>query len=424
MFTTLKKAWQLAPLRKKILYTLLMILIFRLGANIPVPGIDGAKLYNAMEQASKNGEGLLGIFNLMSGNAFKRYSIFALGITPYITSSIILNLLTVAIPSLERLAKQGVEGRKKIAQYTRYGTVIIALIQGYGFSYGYFGRFFYNPSFMSISFAVLILTAGTAFLMYLGEKINEKGIGNGISLFIFSGIIARVPSGTMSLIDKVRTGDVNIITFVLFIVVAIFMIAGVIMINQGSRKIPVQHAKRVVGRKMYGGQSSHIPLRVNQAGVIPVIFATSILALPSMIAGFMDPTSGFKNWVDNWFTSGDWIFMVVQFLLIIFFAYFYTSITFNPYEIAENLKKNGGFVPGIRPGKPTVEYLKRSVNRLILIGSIFLGVIAVIPNILLNFTSIRMSFGGTSLIIVVGVALETSKQIEAQMQMRNYKGFL
>lgn len=422
MFTTLRKAWKITPLRNKILYTLLMVLIFRLGANIPVPGIDGAGLAKAMSDSGS--EGVLGIFNLMSGDAFKRYSIFALGITPYITASIILNLLTVAIPALERLSKQGMEGRKKIAQYTRYGTVIIALIQAYGFSYGIFLPYFKVPNFLNVSFAVLILTAGTAFLMYLGEHITEKGIGNGISLFIFAGIIARLPSGVIEIVMRVKDGEVNIISALLFALAALFMVAGVIMITQGMRKIPVQHAKRVVGRKMYGGQSTHIPLRVNQAGVIPVIFATSVLAMPSMIAGFMSETSGFRIWVGKWFASSSWFFMIIQFLLIIFFAYFYTSITFNPFEIAENLKKNGGFVPGIRPGKPTVEYIQRSVNRLILIGSTCLGVIAVLPNILMNFTPIRVGFGGTSLIIVVGVALETTRQIEAQMLMRNYKGFL
>lgn len=422
MFTTLRKAWKITPLRNRILYTLLMILIFRLGANIPLPGIDGQALSLAM--ANTASEGVLGIFNLMSGDAFKRFSLFALGITPYITASIILNLLTVAIPYLERLAKQGLDGRKKIAQYTRYGTVIIALIQAYGFSYGIFLPYFKNPGFLSVTYAAIILTAGTAFLMYLGEHITEKGIGNGISLFIFSGIIARLPSGTIDLIMRVRDGEVNIISAILFVIVALFMVAGVIMITQGMRKIPVQHAKRVVGRKMYGGQSTHIPLRVNQAGVIPVIFATSILAIPSMIAGFMAADAGFRIWVGKWFASSSWLFMIIQFLLIIFFAYFYTSITFNPYEIAENLKKNGGFVPGIRPGKPTVEYIQRSVNRLILIGATCLGIIAVLPNIMMNFTPIRAAFGGTSLIIVVGVALETTRQIEAQMLMRNYKGFL
>ncbi len=420
MFTTLKNAWKIAPLRKKILYTLMMIVIFRLGANIPVPGVDRVALVKSM---SGGQDTLIGIFNLMSGNAFKQYSIFALGISPYITSSIIMNLLQVAIPSLERLAKQGVEGRKKLAQYTRYGTVIIAIIQGYGFSMGYFRRYFFNPGMESITLAVLILTAGTAFLMYLGEHITENGIGNGISLFIFAGIISRLPDGVIQIYTNLQAGQVNIISVIMFVVVALFMIAGVIMINQGARKIPVQYAKRVVGRKMYGGQSTHIPLKVNQAGVIPAIFAISVLAVPSTIAAFF-PGSGFSNFVENYLSSRSFIFMALQFLLIIFFAYFYTSISFNPFEIAENLKKNSGSIPGIRPGKPTVMYLQRSVNRLILLGAIFLGIVAVFPNILLNYTSLQMRFGGTSLLIVVGVALETTRQIEAQMLMRNYKGFL
>lgn len=420
MFTTLKNACKIAPLRKKILYTLLMIVVFRLGANIPVPGVNRAAL---IAQMSGGQDTLIGIFNLISGNAFKQYSIFALGISPYITSSIIMNLLTIAIPSLERLSKQGVEGRKKIAQFTRYGTVAIALLQGYGFSYGYFRRVFFDPSFKSISLAVLILTAGTAFLMYLGEHITEKGIGNGISLFIFSGIIAGLPDGVINMYVGVVNNQVNIISVVVFLVVALFMIAGIIMVNEGSRKVPVQYAKRVVGRKMYGGQSTHIPLKVNQAGVIPVIFAVSVLAVPSTIAAFM-PNSGFYTWVQNYLTNKSVLFIVLEFLMIIFFAYFYTSISFNPFEIAENLKKNGGFIPGIRPGKPTVEYLKRSVSRLILLGALFLGVVAIFPNLVAMFGGINVGFGGTSIIIVVGVALETTKQIEAQMLMRNYKGFL
>lgn len=420
MFTTLKNAWKIAPLRMKILYTLMMIVIFRLGANIPVPGVNRALL---IQQMSGGQDTLIGIFNLISGNAFKQYSIFALGISPYITSSIIFNLLQIAIPSLERLSKQGVEGKKKIAQYTRYGTIVIAILQGYGFSYGYFRNVFFDPSFASISLAVVILTAGTAFLMYLGERITEKGIGNGISLFIFSGIIAGLPDGVIQVYTRFAAGQVNIISILLFLVVALFVIAGVIMVNEGARKIPVQYAKRVVGRKMYGGQSTHIPLKVNQAGVIPVIFAVSVLAVPSTIAAFF-PGSGFHHFVQNWLNSQSWMFMLLEFLLIIFFAYFYTSITFNPFEIAENLKKNGGFVPGIRPGKPTVEYLTRSVSRLILLGAIFLGIVAVLPTLILKYSTLQLGFGGTSLLIVVGVALETTKQIEAQMMMRNYKGFL
>ncbi len=419
MFQTFRNAWKIQDLKKRILYTILMIAIFRIGANIPVPGIDKEQLATLM--GSK--EGLIGIFDLVSGGSFKRFTIFALGIQPYITASIILNLLQISIPALEKLSKQGVEGRKKIIQYTRYGTIVLAILQGTGFSYGLFRPVFIDQSFATIGLAILTITAGTAFLMYLGEHITEKGIGNGISLFIFAGIIARVPSGIIGIYNGFMDGKINIVNILIFVVVALFIIAAVIMVQQGARKVPVQYAKRVVGRKMYGGQSTHIPLKVNQAGVIPVIFAISILAVPQTIASFM-PDTGFAKWVGAWLSRSSALFMIIEFLLIIFFAYFYTSITFNPFEIAENLKKSGGFIPGIRAGKPTVEYLSRSVNKLILIGSLFLGVVAVLPTLLLSYSSIKVAFGGTSLLIVVGVALETSRQIEAQMTMRNHSGFL
>ncbi len=419
MFQTFRNAWKIPDLKKRILYTILMIAIFRIGANIPVPGIDKEQLATLM--GSK--EGLIGIFDLVSGGSFKRFTIFALGIQPYITASIILNLLQISIPALEKLSKQGVEGRKKIIQYTRYGTIVLAILQGTGFSYGLFRPVFIDQSFATIGLAILTITAGTAFLMYLGEHITEKGIGNGISLFIFAGIIARVPSGIIGIYNGFMDGKINIVNILIFVVVALFIIAAVIMVQQGARKVPVQYAKRVVGRKMYGGQSTHIPLKVNQAGVIPVIFAISILAVPQTIASFM-PDTGFAKWVGAWLSRSSALFMIIEFLLIIFFAYFYTSITFNPFEIAENLKKSGGFIPGIRAGKPTVEYLSRSVNKLILIGSLFLGVVAVLPTLLLSYSSIKVAFGGTSLLIVVGVALETSRQIEAQMTMRNHSGFL
>lgn len=422
MFTTLRNAWTIPALRKKLLYTLLMIVIFRLGANIPVPGVNAEALRLLFEQQS---EGLLGMFNLMSGGAFRQFSLFALGVSPYITSSIILNLLQIAIPALENLARQGEEGRKKIAQYTRYGAIILALIQATGFSYGIFRGVFINNNFSTIAIAILTMTAGTAFLMYLGEHITENGIGNGISLFIFAGIIARFPSAVISTVSGLFTGDANIISVMIFIVVALLVIAAVIMVQEGSRKIPVQYAKRVVGRKMYGGQNTHIPLKVNQSGVIPVIFAVSILAIPQTIASMLpNRTSGFVTFVNTYLTSRSLVWMVLEFLLIVFFSYFYTSVTFNPVEIADNLKKNGGFIPGIRPGKPTVDYLQRSVTRLIFVGSIFLGFIALLPNLILQFSGLGFSFGGTSLLIVVGVALETTRQIEAQMLMRHYQGFL
>jgi len=420
LLTTLRNAWKIPDLRKKLIYTMMMIVIFRLGAAIPVPGIDKAKL---AELFTNSGEGLIGFFNLMSGGSFKNFTIFALGISPYITASIIMNLLQIAIPSLEALAKEGEEGRKKMARYTRYGTVVLALIQAFGFSVGIFKNAFISPGTLSILVSVVTLTAGVAFLMYLGEKITENGIGNGISLFIFAGIISRLPSGIISTAMRIRTGDVNILNVIIFVVVAIAVIVGVIYIQEGKRKIPVQYAKRVIGRKMYGGQSTHIPLKVNQAGVIPVIFAMSLLIFPITISQFW-PNSGFYYWISNNMNTQTVLYNVLYAILIIFFTYFYTSVTFNPIEVATNMKENGGYIPGIRPGRPTSDYLNRTLTRITLAGAIFLATIAILPNIILALGSLDIRFGGTSLLIAVGVSLDTTKQIEAQMMMRHYKGFL
>ncbi len=397
-----------------------MIAIFRLGSAVPVPGIDSALLAQAFANSE---DGLLGLFNLMSGGNFKTFTIFALGISPYITASIVLNLLQIAIPSLEALAKEGEEGRKKIARYTRYLTVVLAIVQGWGFSVGYFQQFFLVRGPWSIFIAVLTLTAGTAFLMYLGEKITEKGIGNGISLFIFAGIISSLPASTLSMITNLRLGQTNIIQIAIFLVLALVIIMGIIFIQQGTRKIPVQYAKRVVGRKMYGGQTTHIPLKVNQAGVIPVIFAISILMFPATIGAFW-PSSAFYAFVSKWLGQTSILYNVLYVALIIFFTFFYTSVTFNPIEVSDRLKTNGGFIPGIRPGRPTAEYLSKSLNKISIVGAIFLAVIAILPNILGAITKTQISFGGTSLLIVVSVALETMKQMEAQMLMRHYEGFL
>lgn len=419
MFSTLRNAWKIPDLRSKILYTLMMIVIFRLGSAIPVPGMDSAKLATLFG----SDEGIAGFFNLMSGGAFKNFTIFALGISPYITASIIVNLLQIAIPSLEAMAKEGEEGRKKLAQFTRYGTVVLALVQAFGFSVGIFRSAFTDFNTLSVTVAVITLTAGTAFLMYLGEKINENGIGNGISMFIFAGIISRVPSATIDIVRGLISQEINVFNVILFLVLAVFIIVGVIYIQQGTRKVPVQYAKRVVGRKMYGGHSTHIPLKVNQAGVIPVIFAVSLLMFPITISQFW-PASGFATWIGLYFTQSSLLYNVLYAVLIIFFTYFYTSVTFNPVEVADNMKKNGGFVPGIRPGRPTSEYLARTLNRITLAGALFLAFIAVVPNVLLSFGTLQISFGGTSLLIAVGVSLETMKQIEAQMVMRHYQGFL
>ena len=374
-----------------------------------------------------SGTGLFGLFDLFSGGSFSNFTIFALSITPYITASIILQLLTIAIPSLERLAKEGTEGKKKIAQYTRYLTVVLAFIQAIGLSVGLFRKALISTDFFSVAVIVLTLSAGTAFLMWLGEQINENGIGNGISLIIFGGIVARIPTAIHTNWIKFTAGELKAITVILFFVFAAVVIVGIIEIQQGQRRIPVQYAKRVVGRKMYGGQSTHIPLKVNQAGVIPVIFSLSLLQFPLTITYFA-PNAGFTAFVTKWLSPhgdpGVWIYAILNVLLIVFFTYFYTAVTFNPLEVADNMKANGGFIPGIRPGKPTVEYLNKVMTRITFVGAIFLAVIATLPTLLSSFTAIDARFGGTSLLIATGVGLDTMKALENQMVMRNYKGFL
>ena len=424
MLKTMAQALKIPDIRKKLIFTILMLVIFRIGSNIPVPGMDRAILADVFS----GGTGLFALFDLFSGGAFSNFTIFALGITPYITASIILQLLTIAIPALERLSKEGTEGRKKIAQYTRYLTVVLALVQSVGLTVGLFRRALISRGAFDVVVIVLTLSAGTAFLMWLGEQINERGIGNGISLLIFGGIISRLPSAVHSTYLQMRTGDVGIVTVILFLVFALVVIIGIIEIQQGTRRIPVQYAKRVVGRKMYGGQSTHIPMKVNQAGVIPVIFSLSLLQFPLTLTYFW-PNSAFSNWVTTWLSPygnawGVTIYTVLNVALIIFFTYFYTAITFNPVEIANNMKNNGGFIPGIGPGRPTAEYLTKVMTRIAFVGAIFLAVIAVMPTIIGQFTALDFSFGGTSLLIVVGVALDSMKQLENQMLMRNYEGFL
>lgn len=424
MLKTMAQALKIPDIRKKLIFTVLMLVIFRIGSNIPVPGMDRAVL----AEVFSGGTGLFALFDLFSGGAFSNFTIFALGITPYITASIILQLLTIAIPALERLSKEGAEGRKKIAQYTRYLTIVLALVQSIGLTVGLFRRALISRGAFDVVVIVLTLSAGTAFLMWLGEQINERGIGNGISLLIFGGIISRLPSAVHSTYLQMKTGDIGIVTVILFLVFALLVIVGIIEIQQGTRRIPVQYAKRVVGRKMYGGQSTHIPMKVNQAGVIPVIFSLSLLQFPLTLTYFW-PNSGFSSWVTTWLSPygnawGVTIYTVLNIVLIIFFTYFYTAITFNPAEIANNMKNNGGFIPGIRPGRPTVEYLTKVMTRIAFVGAIFLAVIAVMPTIIGQFTALDFNFGGTSLLIVVGVALDSMKQLENQMLMRNYEGFL
>ena len=424
MLKTISQAWKVAEIRSKMIFTLLMLLVFRIGSNIPVPNIDRSVL----SQMFAGDTGLLDLFDLFSGGSFSNFTIFALSITPYITASIIVQLLTMAFPYFENLAKQGMEGRKKMAQITRYMTVVLALVQAIGLTIGLFRRAVVDKSAFSIIIMVLVLTAGTAFLMWLGEQINERGVGNGISLLIFAGIVARMPSAIRSLATSYSDGALNLISLILLLIAAVLVIAGVVLIQEGQRRIPVQYAKRVVGRKMYGGQSTHIPVKVNQAGVIPIIFALSILQFPLTITYFMNQQNGFSVFVQKWLSPsgnpGVWVYAVLNIVLIIFFTYFYTQITFNPEEISNNMKSNGGFIPGIRPGRATTEYLGKVSSRVTIVGAIFLALIATLPTIISVFTSLNIHFGGTSLLIAVGVALDTVRQLENQMLMRNYQGFL
>lgn len=424
MLQTIGKAWKVPDIRKKIIFTLLMLVVFRIGSNIPIPGIDRSML----EEMFSGQYGLFDLFDLFSGGAFGNMTIFALSITPYITASIILQLLTIAIPSLERLAREGMEGRKKITQYTRYLTVALALIQAAGMTLGLFRSALISTDWFSIVIIILTLAAGTAFLMWLGEQINEHGIGNGISLIIFGGIVARLPAAIHTTFSKYTAGEVSLMTIILFVVFSVVVILGIIMVQQGQRRIPVQYAKRVVGRKMYGGQSTHIPIKVNQAGVIPVIFAMSILQFPLTITYFMNSQSAFSLWVTKWLSPsgspGVWFYAIFYAALTIFFTYFYTMITFNPADVANNMKQNGGFIPGIRPGRATVEYLTKVMNRVTFVGALFLAAVAILPTLVSQFTALDIHFGGTSLLIAVGVALDTMKQLEQQLIMRNYSGFL
>ena len=424
MIRTVAKAWKIPDIRKKIIFTLVMLVIFRIGSQIPVPGIDREILAQTFDSET----GLFALFNLFSGGAFSQFTIFALSITPYITASIILQLLTIAVPALERLAREGVEGRKKIAAYTRYMTVALAIIQAIGVSIGLFRQALISTDFFSVAVIVLVLTAGTTFLMWLGEQINEHGIGNGISLIIFAGIVSRLPSAIQEIWTKIEDGSMSIVTLIIFVIFCVLVIVGIIYIQQGQRRVPVQYAKRVVGRKMYGGQATHIPLKVNQAGVIPVIFAMSFLQFPLTITYFMDPASGAAQWIEKWLSPmgspGVWVYAAFNVVLIIFFTYFYTSVTFNPVEVAHNMKANGGFIPGIRPGKATIEYLNRVMTRITFVGAVFLAAVAILPTLVSELGGLNFHFGGTSLLIAVGVALDTMKQLEQQMVMRNYQGFL
>jgi len=416
LIEVLKNAFKVPELRKKVLFTLAMLFVFRIGVHVPVPGIDRTVIENLVNSGQ-----LLGFFDVISGGAFKKFSVFAMSITPYVNASIILQLLAVVIPSLEKLSKDP-DGRKKIASYTRYFTVVLAFIQAIGISVGLQSALI-TPGWTSVLLISLSLTAGTAFLMWLGELINDKGIGNGISIIIFAGIVSRLPSGIYTIFASLKAGTTNILVVLLIAVAAILMVAAVVCLNEGQRRIPVQYAKRVVGRKVYGGQSTHIPLKVNQAGVIPIIFAMTLLMFPGTIASWF-PNSPIASTVSAVFDFNKVWYQIIYALLIVFFTFFYSAITLNVIDIADNMKKYGGFIPGLRPGRPTSDYLAKISSRITLAGAIFLACIAVIPTLLMKMTSLSLYLGSTSLLIVVGVALDTMKQMESQLMMRNYQGFL
>ena len=427
MLQTLRNAWRVEEIRRKILFTLLIILLFRIGNAIPVPFVDVAQLQAYMRYMQNT---IFGLFDVFSGGAFSNATIFALGIQPYINASIIIQLLCIAIPALERMSKdEGEEGRKKIASITRYATVAIGLLQGFGYymlmknsSYTIL-RTDVDSNVWAAIVIILTFTSGSALVMWLGEQITEHGIGNGISMILFAGIVARFPVSIGQTISNISAGALPWWVAVLMFLGALAIIILIVYVNDAERRIPVQYAKRVVGRKMYGGQSTHLPMKVNMSGVMPIIFAQTIATIPGTIAMFLGKTDG---WASSWTNS--LIYALVYFLLIIFFAYFYSTIQFNPIEVANNLKKNGGYIPGFRPGKPTSEFIQKVLNKITLFGALYLGIIAIVPILISHFSSTAaltgLSIGGTSIIIVVGVALETVRALEGQMLMRNYKGFL
>ena len=421
MLSKIKQSWKVKDVRRRILYTLMMILIFRIGTTIPVPDVNTSIISNLV-----SGNSLLALYNMFTGGAFSNFTLFALGIGPYITASIIIQLLTVGFESLKELQKSGEEGRKKMNMYTRYTALVLAIIQAVGITLGVIKSALTSDSIFSIATVIMTLVSASMILMWMGDRITEKGLGNGSSIIIFVGIISRIPSDLISVVKSVQSGTLVLWLAIVLAVIMLVTIALVTFINEAVRKIPVQYAKKVVGRKLYGGQNSHIPMKVNQSGVMPIIFASSLLAFPQTIALFMGKNA--QNFVSTYLsTSGDigfWIYRSLEVLLIVFFSYFYTTISFNVDDIAENMKNNGGFIPGIRPGRPTVDYLSKILSRITLAGALFLAVIAMIPAFTVHFMSVNMSLAGTSILIVVGVALELKRQLESHLVMRSYQGFL
>lgn len=422
-FDTLQNIFKVEELKNRVLFTLALLAVYRIGCHIPTPGINGEALSKFLNEQAGN---FMMFFDMFSGGALSRVTIFALGIMPYISASIIMQLLTVVIPAIGKLAKEGEAGRKKIVKYTRYGTVLISAIQSFGIAAGLEGMqggvFVQNPGIGFKLLTMITLTSGTAFIMWLGEQITERGIGNGISLIIFAGIVARFPNAIISTFQLMRAGELSVFFVLFLLVVMVVVIGGIILLERGQRKIPVQYAKRVVGRKVYGGQATHLPLKVNTAGVIPPIFASSIIMFPATVAGFI--AIPWVQGIARQLAPGTVVYTLLYVSMIFFFAYFYTAIVFNPVDIADNLKKHGGYVPGIRPGQKTSEYLYRVLSRLTFVGAIYLAVVCVIPEVLIQRFNVPFYFGGTSLLIAVGVALDTVSQIESHLVTRSYEGFL
>ena len=438
MFKTLKNAWRIPELKSKLLFTLLIVVLYRLGANIPVPYVSPTIFEQTKELFSGN---ILQFLNILSGEALGKATLLALGVSPYITASIVIQLLTIAIPALERWSKDGENGRKKITALTRVVTVALALVTSIGYAI-YLDRSGFliieEPTFWHYALIVLCYCAGAALVMWLAEKINESGIGNGISIILFANIIAGAFSMASSMWSNIFTTGgfggfkpTGLIFTLIEIIILIGMIMLIVWMSDAERRIPIQYAKRVVGRKMYGGQNTNLPIKVNMSGVMPIIFANSIVAIPATIASFMNPNSGFSKWVLKWFNYDSWIYLGVFLVLLIAFAYFYVMISFNPVEVANNIKNNGGAIPGIRVGRPTVEFIKKVLYRITMVGALLVAFIACFPMIVNNISAIfdftgfaALAFGGSSMMIVVGVALETTRELEAQMSLRNYKGFL
>ena len=426
MIAALQNIFRIPDLKKRVLYSLGMLAVYRVGCHIPTPGIDSQALAHFFAQARGT---LLGMFDMFSGGALEKLTVFALGIMPYISSSIIFQLLTVVIPSIERLSKEGEAGRKKITQYTRYGTIVLSVVQALGISIGLesmtgpAGELVVpNPGWGFRLMTVLTLTAGTAFIMWMGEQMSEKGIGNGISLIIFAGIVARIPVALLNSLRLVKTGEISLFIILMVVALMLAVIAGIVFVERGQRRLPIHYAKRVVGLKTYGSQTSHLPLKVNMAGVIPPIFASSIIMFPATIANFINIPV--VKQIAQSFQPGNWVYELFYVAFIVFFCYFYTAVTFNPADVAENIKKHGGYIPGIRPGKETSDYLDKVLTKLTFAGAIYISIVCVLPSLLVSRFQLPFYFGGTALLIAVGVGMDTVSQIESHLITRNYEGFM